>query len=90
MNLNQLLNSIGLTVNIVGVIFIFKYGFPQPSFEEGAGLGLEDSTILSNGKTVKENDNEIRKTKVSFKAKSYCGLTLIIIGFIFQLIATNI
>lgn len=90
MSCSQILNSIGLIINIFGVVIIFKYGFPQPSFEKGSPLGLEDNTVLSNGKTVKETAEEAKKQKVIYREKSSFGLSLIILGFIFQLIAINI
>jgi len=38
------LNTIGLALNLLGVIILFKYGFPQPTYEEGVSIGAEVAT----------------------------------------------
>ncbi|MFN8384493.1 MAG: hypothetical protein U0V02_21325 [Anaerolineales bacterium] len=85
--MTQLINSFGLVLGITGAGILFKWGFPQPSFEEGVGLGLEDSNVLENGLTVAENNQKIREEKERFTRISRLGLALIIIGFAFQLVA---
>jgi hypothetical protein len=84
----QILNTIGLVLNIVGVGLLFFYGPPQPSFEEGVAIGLGDATPLENGKTVAQHNEEVRKTKTKHSFLSRLALILIIIGFAFQLWAT--
>jgi ABC-type dipeptide/oligopeptide/nickel transport system permease subunit len=34
----ELVNSLGLVSNIVGVVIVFFFGFPQPSHEDGNTL----------------------------------------------------
>jgi len=51
---NQIINTIGLIQNIAGVVVLFLFGPPKPSFEEGISLGLEDATPLAGGKAVTE------------------------------------
>jgi len=85
----QILNSIGLISGIIGVIFIFIWGPPQPQLEEGVGFGLEDnSAIDESGKTVKEFNEEIRRKRCRHSVFSKLGLFLIFIGFVLQLWAT--
>ena len=59
----QTLNTIGLLLNIAGVILVFFYGFPQPTHEEGVGRGLEDGTPMPDGRTVAQHNEDTRKTK---------------------------
>ena len=83
----QIINSFGLVLGMTGAWILFKWGFPQPSFEEGVGLGLEDATVLENGLTVAENNQKVREEKEQFTRISKLGLALIFIGFFFQLVA---
>jgi hypothetical protein len=80
----QVLNAFGLVLNLIGVIILFYYGFPQPTHEEGAGIGLESGTRLSDGRTVAERDEDVRKTKAEYVAKSRLALGFIVAGFVFQ------
>lgn len=32
----------GLSLNIIGTIMLFRYGFPQPNFEESVGSSPEE------------------------------------------------
>jgi hypothetical protein len=82
------LNALGLVLNIIGVILVFFFGFPQPTHEEGIGLGLEDGTRLADGKTVAEHNEEVRKKKKCYLCMSRLALGLIIAGFVLQLWAT--
>jgi hypothetical protein len=82
------LNAIGLLLNILGVVLVFFFGFPQPTHEEGVGLGLGDDTPLSEGKTVSQHNEEVRKKKALYLCISRVALGLLILGFAFQLSAT--
>ena len=83
----QTLNAVGLVLNIAGVILVFFYGFPQPTHEEGVGLGLEDSTPLPDGRTVAQHNEEVRKTRARYLCMSRLGLGLVVLGFLSQLVA---
>jgi len=84
----QTLNTIGLILNIAGVLLLFFFGFPQPTHEEGVGRGLEDATPLPNGKTVEEHDKSVRRRKLVYLVCSNAALVLLFAGFGFQLWAT--
>jgi hypothetical protein len=86
--LPELVNTIGLIANMIGVAIAFFYGFPQPSHEEGIGLGLELGNVLPGGKTVAQYDEDVRRQKQRFYFWSRAGLSLMGIGFLLQLIAT--
>ena len=84
----QLLNRLGLALGFVGVILIFVWGPPQPTFEEGEGLGLEEGTRLEDGRTVAEHDADKRRLKLRHAVLSRIGLALIAVGFAMQFAAT--
>ena len=84
----ECLNATGLILNIIGVILAFFFAFPQPSHEEGVGRVIEDATLLPDGRTVAQHDEDVRKKKKFYLCMSRFALTLIIIGFAFQLYAT--
>jgi len=85
---HQILNTIGLGLNIGGVAVLFRFAWPQPNFEEGEGLGLEGGTRLKDGRTVDERDADLRRGKRHHENLSRLALGLIILGFVLQLLAT--
>jgi len=73
------LNSIGLVLDIVGAIILFKYGIPEKIDKDGnVHLLLEDV-----------DEDEIKKAK-KYKLYSRIGIMLLIIGFSLQLISNFI
>jgi hypothetical protein len=70
------LTSIGLVLDIVGVVILFKFGFPQPDFEEAILLATEGS------------DPEGPKKRKLWTAMSMIGLVCLVGGFAFQLWGT--
>jgi hypothetical protein len=84
----QILNTVGLSLNIVGVAVLFWRAFPQPSFEEDAGVGLEDNTRLPGGKTVAQQRDQTRAQRTSYACWARFGLGLLVAGWLFQLWAT--
>jgi predicted cobalt transporter CbtA len=83
----KILNTIGLVLNIIGCGLWFFYGFPQPTHEQGVGVGLEDGTKLSDGRTVAQHNDEVWQTRDKYLRMSNAALVLIAIGFVCQLIA---
>jgi hypothetical protein len=73
-------NVIGLLCGIIGVIFIFIYGPPQPSFDTGIGLGIE-------GPEVAKHDAGILALRHEYEVWSRVGLGFILVGFVFQFTA---
>src|SRR5208337_2995756 len=84
------LNVIGPGLGMIGVIIIFLWGPPQPSFQQGVCIGLEDATLLQDqgGKTVAEINAETKGRKQTYQFMSKAGLVLIFIGFGCQLVAS--
>lgn len=73
---------------MAGVLVIFKFGPPQPTHETCIRVGLEDNTVLQDGRTVAEHDRKFEKTKNRYSCMSRLGLALVFIGFACQLWAT--
>jgi len=84
---SDILNTMGLVFNILGVILIFFFGLPQPSHDEGVTLTLGEGTVLEDGTSVKELNEQVRKRKSLYKAFAYVALNLMLLGFIFQLLS---
>jgi hypothetical protein len=73
-------STIGLILDIIGVLMLFKYGLPS-KISDGDTLGIEES----------KEEEELRNNKNKYIIKmAYFGLSFILIGFVFQLIGTNI
>jgi hypothetical protein len=86
----EILNTLGLVLNMAGVALVFIYANPQPLFEEGVGgIGLEDATPVPGhgGKTVKQLRDEARELRQRYALWSRFGLLLLALGFLLQLIA---
>lgn len=76
---SSILNIVGLTLDIIGVLMLFKYGLPPELNRDGAIFLV-----------CEENDEEqIRKAK-RYDKYSYSALTLLVIGFLLQLLANII
>ena len=71
----EIINTVGLAFDIVGVILLFFYGLPEPISKTGAGH-------LTWG----ENEEEATKWRL-YKTRSCWGLALLIIGFSLQLLS---
>jgi hypothetical protein len=79
------LNAAGLFLGIVGVVFIFLWGPPQPSFQRGDPIGASPNTKLPDGRTVAQQDADTVAQEQHYKSMSQIGLGLIFLGFVFQL-----
>jgi hypothetical protein len=79
------LNAIGLTLGIIGVIFIWKWGLAQPSFERGVSIGAEENTVFKDGRSMKQMNADKAAAEALYKRKSRIGLSLILAGFACQL-----
>ena len=84
MEQTQILNVIGLSLDLIGVAIVFFWAQLQPNLEEGIGLGLEDENVV-DGKTVLEHNKDKQKKKI--RGLSRFGLGLILIGFSIQIIS---
>ena len=69
----------GLVLDIAGAILLWKYGLPESISREG-------TITLSIGQV---DEAEVAKAK-TYDCWSKLGLTLLILGFIFQLISNFI
>lgn len=82
------LNAIGLVLGMAGVVLIFIWGPPQPSFEQGVAIILESGNVLPDGKTVAQHDKEATTNKQQYKLISQIGLAFIFMGFVCQFVET--
>jgi hypothetical protein len=87
-NLLPWTNIAGLLLGMAGVVMIFIWGPPQPSFQIGVAIGLEEATPLPNGKTVGQQNRETESKRRFHVWTSRVGLGLIFLGFAFQLVAS--
>jgi hypothetical protein len=73
---SDVINSLGLVLDIVGAVLLWKYGLPEALSREGhTYLALEET-------------NEAEKAKAaSYDKWSRAGLGLLIAGFVLQLIS---
>ena len=74
----RILNSIGLFLGIVGVVIIFRWGPPQPTFIPGMFIDFGGS---------QEHDKLLLAERDTYKTRAAVGLGLIGIGFLFQFVA---
>lgn len=77
----NLFSSIGLVIDIIGVWILFKYGLPS-NLKEHGGAELRDEPP--------EEEQVREKANKKIKLMARLGLSLLILGFLFQLIGTNI
>jgi hypothetical protein len=82
------LNTIGLGSNILGVLMLFHWGFPQPEFSGGGALIVEDSNLAPDGRTYGSVRREAKATFMTYNNLSGMALFLILVGFVLQIIAT--
>jgi hypothetical protein len=80
------LTAAGLVLDIVGVLIVWKFGWPQPNFELGTGLAVEDGTPVGpNGETAREMDEQKERREMKYRRWSLVGIALITAGFALQL-----
>lgn len=75
-SMSQVISSIGLLLDVAGVAVLFFYGPPQPDFQEN------DNVIVSN----KVQQVAARTLKGKFTFRSRIGLSLLLAGFLLQLL----
>jgi hypothetical protein len=75
---SNILNSIGLILDIVGVLMLFKYGLPTDLNPKGYVYMAYEETDYKG----------IEKYKY-YKKMSYLALTIVLIGFIVQIFSNH-
>ena len=74
--MSQVISSVGLLFDVAGVAVLFVYGSPQPDFQE-------DNLVVVSDPSQKEAATKLKNT---FKFRSRIGLSLLVIGFLLQLV----
>lgn len=85
MMLAQCLNTLGLSLGMLGVVLIFIWGPPQPSFEGGVPLIVSIGTVLRDGTRVADLEEDAKRRKRRHRVMSSLGLVLVFCGFAVQL-----
>jgi hypothetical protein len=76
----------GLILNMIGVLIVFVFGFPQPDYDAGCSIGLEGGTVIDDkGTAVDDKVKQDQINKKWHKALSILGLVYLFVGFAFQL-----
>lgn len=83
----DLINLLGLFLNIFGVILLFFWSLPQASADAGTGRILENGTPMGDGRTAGEHRAEAQRKRENAKRIAWAALALILAGFMCQLIA---
>jgi hypothetical protein len=77
----KVVQSIGLLLDAGGILLLFKY---QIDFNRDVGTGPVTS-VLSLGSQARDPSEEARYRK--YVRRTYLGMALILIGFLFQAVA---
>ena len=85
--MQPIIASIGLGLDIVGVILIFIWGPPMPDMQGGVGIALENGTPLGDGTIVADEEKKQLQRRKSHTIISRVGLGIIGVGFLLQLIS---
>ncbi len=82
------MTTVGGVLSLMGILILFRFGFPQPSFVvEESYLGLESANVLSDGKTVAEARADASRKELTYKRLSMVALGLIVVGSVMQMIS---
>ena len=76
----NVISSIGPGCNIASVVMLFFYGLPSKLKKHGGSILLEEG---------KEAEEKRKKENEKITRNAYIALTLILMGFILQLIGVN-
>ncbi len=80
-NLINWWSTTGLVFDLAGVMVLFEYGLPSKVRQHIGGRLVKESNETASGS--KHHNSRIKKM-------SYIGLALILLGFVMQLLGTNI
>ena len=75
-------NSVGLALDILGVIFLFRYGLPPD-----VHLGRAGTNVLYGGGDTPAEIEEKTKRYKRYKRNSWVALGLLVLGFTLQIIS---
>lgn len=90
MNLPVALSVIGLSLNMLGVVFAFVWGHPQPDHDTSIAIGMgepSDDFLMSSGETYRVWLKRKRYRKAQYQVLSKASLGLMFVGFAIQIAA---
>lgn len=73
------ITTVGLLLDIAGVILLFFFGFPQPDLNRGVVVTIKGQPELSDEKAIKKRRHQ---------TFSVLGLVLLVLGFVLQIVGT--
>ena len=82
--ITQWLNSIGLVFGIAGVVLLFVWGPPQPTFEERVLLGVTPATVFKDVKKAADLIKDTNRKKFHHQLMSRIGLAFLFIGLLYN------
>ena len=85
--MQPIIASIGLSLDIVGVILIFIWGPPMPDMQGSVGRAVESGTPLGDGTTVADEEKKQLQRRKTHNIISRVGLGIIGVGFLLQLVS---
>ncbi|MFL6876136.1 hypothetical protein ACJ6YJ_14850 [Pseudomonas marginalis] len=85
--MNEIINITGLCLNMLGVILLFFWSLPQNFGDANTGRGLEDGTVMFDGRTAGQHRAEAKRKKALAKRMAWIALVLIFVGFLCQFVA---
>ncbi len=85
--IGKIVDSFGLLFNLIGIILLFRFGFPQPDFKETVGIAMEDYTPVGNGMLAKDFAIMQKKLRNKYKKTSIISLVFILVGIFVQIVS---
>ena len=79
-----LVNTIGLLLDVIGVILVFRFGLAPDVPREASG-----GFLVLNGPTEAQKE-EARAKWRRYRYLSYLGLLLLVLGFILQIVSNYV
>lgn len=83
----DLINLLGLCLNIAGVFMLFFWSLPQASENAGTSRVVEDGTKMDDGRNAGEHRADAVRKRANAKRIAWIALILILAGFVCQFVA---
>ena len=82
--ISDTMNSVGLALDIVGVVLLYKFGLPSKAEHPDEPVHF----VLAGPSPDERLPREKKWNRYSFW--SHCGLILLIVGFVLQLVSNHV
>jgi hypothetical protein len=81
------LNTVGLIANMIGVVLLFFFGFPQPTHNEEVTVTVEPEAEVEEGRKAADIMMENRRRRRFYLSMSLVALIIMVSGYGMQLLA---